>query len=62
MDPVAELSREVEQTAAELSGNGALAHTRLERPKQAGFGDYSSNAAMLLAPTLGEPPRESPDG
>ena len=35
MDPVAELSREVEQTAAELSGNGALAHTRLERPKQA---------------------------
>ncbi len=58
MDPVAELSREVEQTAAELSGNGALAHTRLERPKQASFGDYSSNAAMLLAPTLGEPPRE----
>ena len=25
----------------------------LERPKQAGFGDYSTNAAMLLAPALG---------
>ena len=30
----------------------------LERPKKAGFGDYSSNAAMLLAPALGAPPRE----
>ncbi len=29
----------------------------LERPKKAGFGDYSTNAAMLLAPALGEPPR-----
>jgi arginyl-tRNA synthetase len=61
MDPVAELSREVEQTAAALAGNGdqrAPTRPKLERPKQAGFGDYSSNAAMLLAPTLGEPPRE----
>jgi arginyl-tRNA synthetase len=30
----------------------------LERPKKAGFGDYSTNAAMLLAPKLGAPPRE----
>jgi arginyl-tRNA synthetase len=58
MDPVAELSREVEQTAAELAGNGKLSRPKLDRPKQAGFGDYSSNAAMLLAPTLGEPPRD----
>ena len=27
----------------------------LERPKKAEFGDYSTNAAMLLAPVLGEP-------
>jgi arginyl-tRNA synthetase len=30
----------------------------LERPKQAGFGDYATNAAMLLAPKAGVPPRE----
>jgi arginyl-tRNA synthetase len=58
MDPVAELSKEVEQTAAELAPNGERSRPKLDRPKQAGFGDYSSNAAMLLAPTLGEPPRD----
>jgi arginyl-tRNA synthetase len=30
----------------------------VERPKREGFGDYSTNAAMLLAPTVGAPPRE----
>jgi arginyl-tRNA synthetase len=30
----------------------------LERPRRAEFGDYSTNAALLLAPGLGEPPRE----
>jgi len=29
---------------------------RLERPKRAGQGDYATNAALLLAPVLGEPP------
>jgi arginyl-tRNA synthetase len=29
----------------------------LDRPPRPDFGDYSTNAAMLLAPTLGEPPR-----
>ncbi len=31
---------------------------RVERPKRAGQGDYSTNAAMLLAPVLQAPPRE----
>jgi arginyl-tRNA synthetase len=57
MDPVAQLSSAVEETAANLAGNGSMAATRLDRPKKADFGDYSSNAAMLLAPTLGEQPR-----
>ena len=57
MDPVTELSSAVEQTAVELAGNGKLAAPKLERPKKADFGDYSSNAAMLLAATLGEQPR-----
>src|SRR5437588_1357491 len=30
----------------------------LERPRRAEFGDYSTNAALVLAPALGEPPRE----
>jgi arginyl-tRNA synthetase len=30
----------------------------LERPRRAEFGDYSTNAALLLAPGLGIPPRE----
>ena len=38
-------------------GPSAVAPT-LERPKQAGFGDYATNAAMLLAPRAGKPPRE----
>ena len=58
MDPVAQLSTAVEETASGLAGNGSLATARLDRPKKADFGDYSSNAAMLLAPTLGEQPRE----
>ncbi len=31
----------------------------LERPPKASFGDYSTNAALLLAPRLGLPPREA---
>lgn len=57
MDPIAQLSSTVEETAVALAGNGTSAQPRLERPKRAGFGDYSSNAAMLLAPALGEQPR-----
>jgi arginyl-tRNA synthetase len=54
--PVEELRSAVEAAAADL-GNGAVTPT-LERPKKAGFGDYSTNAAMLLAPALKAPPRE----
>jgi arginyl-tRNA synthetase len=57
MDPVAHLSSAVAEAAAGLAGNGRLGASRLDRPKRADFGDYSSNAAMLLAPTLGEQPR-----
>ena len=56
MDPVAHLTTEVEDAAAEMAGNGRRG-LRLDRPPRADFGDYSTNAAMLLAPSLGEPPR-----
>jgi arginyl-tRNA synthetase len=55
--PIDDLRTAVEAAAAELA-NGAVATPTLERPKKAGFGDYSTNAAMLLAPRLGAPPRE----
>jgi arginyl-tRNA synthetase len=56
---VAELRAAVQGAAAALRGDeqdGASAPT-LERPPKQEFGDYSTNAAMLLAPTLGDEPR-----
>ncbi len=41
-------------SSARSDGHGAIA---LERPRRAEFGDYSTNAALLLAPGLGESPR-----
>ncbi|MFZ1155582.1 MAG: arginine--tRNA ligase, partial [Solirubrobacteraceae bacterium] len=45
--------------SGELAGS-ASAHQAitLERPPRADFGDYSTNAALLLAPAAGAPPRE----
>ena len=60
MGPLDELRTAVEAAAAELRNGKPSTAVRptLERPKKAGFGDYSTNAAMLLAPALGAPPRE----
>jgi arginyl-tRNA synthetase len=60
MGPVEELRKAIEHAAGELRDGkpGATVRPSLERPKKTGFGDYSSNAAMLLAPALGAPPRE----
>jgi arginyl-tRNA synthetase len=58
--PIDELRAAVEAAAGDLRNGHAAPNARatLERPKKAGFGDYSTNAAMLLAPALGAPPRE----
>ena len=58
--PLEELRTAVEAAASELRNGKPAPAVRptLERPKKAGFGDYSTNAAMLLAPSLGAPPRE----
>lgn len=55
--PIDDLRAAVADAAAELR-NGAPAEFTLERPRKAGFGDFSTNAAMLLAPALKAPPRE----
>jgi arginyl-tRNA synthetase len=49
----------VGELAGEPSGKfGARGGIVLERPPRADFGDYSTNAALLLAPSVGAPPRE----
>jgi arginyl-tRNA synthetase len=56
-DPVGELASTVSAAAASLAADGRLQEPKLDRPSRPDFGDYSTNAAMLLAPTLGEKPR-----
>src|SRR5256885_8688914 len=67
--PLEDLRESVLEAASELaraSSNGEhegasasrRAQVTLEAPPRADFGDYSTNAALLLAPVLGQPPRE----
>ena len=61
-DPVAELRTALGAAATALRGSSGETDLgsglKLERPKRAGQGDYATNAAMLLAPVLGAPPRD----
>jgi len=59
--PLGDLRAAVRAAAADLrgaNGTAAAAPPNLERARKPEFGDYSTNAAMLLAPVLSEPPRE----
>ena len=56
-DPLAALRAAVEGAASRFDGDAGSRLT-LERPPKPELGDYSSNAAMLLAPTVGASPRE----
>ncbi len=56
-DALSELRGAVDRAAASLGGT-PKAPPALERPKQAGHGDYATNAAMLLTKALGRPPRD----
>src|SRR4051812_48343499 len=58
VDPVAGLEAAVLDAAAELADGKRPDNARLSRPPKPDFGDYSSNAPMLLAPLLSQPPRE----
>jgi arginyl-tRNA synthetase len=51
-DPVSDLRGAVSEAAADLRGDGALDGAKLDRPPRPDFGDYSTNAAMLLAPSM----------
>jgi arginyl-tRNA synthetase len=54
--PLIDLRDAVGRAAAAIAT--PRAEPTLERPKKAEHGDYSTNAAMLLAPAVGAPPRE----
>jgi arginyl-tRNA synthetase len=59
--PVEQLHRVVRESAAALVSTdreGLAAQIKLERPPRADLGDYSTNAALLLAPRLQSAPRE----
>ena len=58
-DPIAALRSAVDAACRALrEGEPSGPEPSLERPPKAELGDYSSNAAMLLAAPLGENPRE----
>ena len=58
--PLTQLRAAVQAASGAIAGGNGAARTppTLERPKKAGFGDYATNAAMLLAPLAKAPPRE----
>jgi arginyl-tRNA synthetase len=58
--PLSDLRAAVAAASGAVAGGDghASALPTLERPKKAGFGDYATNAAMLLAPRAGVAPRE----
>jgi arginyl-tRNA synthetase len=60
--PLERLRHTVLAAAQELAGGtnveGGRTPITLERPRRAEFGDYSTNAALLIAPGAGVPPRE----
>jgi arginyl-tRNA synthetase len=59
-DPLHELDVQVRAAVAAVRGSAGepSAQLRLERSRRDDQGDYSTNAAMLLAPVLHAPPRE----
>ncbi|MGH2881124.1 MAG: arginine--tRNA ligase, partial [Solirubrobacteraceae bacterium] len=57
--PLSELAAAVNSAAAAVRGDAGAPPVppTLDRPRHKGQGDYSTNAAMLLAPVLSEQPR-----
>src|SRR5919197_2176025 len=59
MTPVTDLRAALDAAVASLADDDSpKSAPTLERPKRPGHGDYGTNAAMLLAPVLRQPPRD----
>src|SRR4051794_29786228 len=56
-DPITSLDSAIADAAATLGDGSRATGAKLQRPPRPDFGDFSTNAAMLLAPALGEQPR-----
>lgn len=57
--PLDVLRSALREAAIAAGGDGQAAErATLERPKRDDHGDYATNVAMLLAPTIGGPPRD----
>ena len=61
--PIEELAGAVRAAADTVRGTGSepAVLPTFDRPRHKTMGDYSTNAAMLLAPVLGAPPRQIAD-
>ncbi len=58
-DPISELRAVLAHASEALRGDaGEVTEPGLERPPKPEFGDYSTNAAMMLAPAVGAKPRD----
>ena len=57
-DPIGRLRDAVQGAAGALRQDDGVPPLTLDRPRRPDQGDYSSNMAMLLAGSLGQPPRE----
>jgi arginyl-tRNA synthetase len=57
-DPVSGLKEAIAQAICDLWGPEQHIAFSVERPRKTELGDYSTNAAMVLAPRLGQPPRD----
>lgn len=60
--PLTELAGVVQSVALEIAPDGGGRPLSLERPPSAELGDYSSNAALVLASAARKPPRELAEG
>jgi arginyl-tRNA synthetase len=58
--PLGALQGALDDAAATVAGAAGPPRSRptLERPRQAGFGDYATNAALMLAPVVKAAPRD----
>ena len=58
MDPKSQVETALRAALAKIAPEHASAHILVERPKQAGHGDFSTNIALQLAKALKRNPRE----
>jgi len=54
----ATIHRALRDASGELGLSGEPPEVEITKPKQKGFGDFSTNVALVVAPRVGRPARE----